>query len=510
MTNYFSKIVLDSDITDYESFSVENRKKINKYLNSILWFCVLTGPAIAIGIKLGVFTAVTYATCFTISIIMYIVALFHFLMLEKWASSMYPGIFAMLCIDILLCVMNVSHIHIHITWFFVPLISILFCDKRVYIHAIISNFIFLTISSWMVSPYYASINLDYDTTLGFFFNTIAGYTIEIVVMLVAGIGLVRIIDDYLHNLINKNINAKEQLKQMNAQMDILNSMTGIYEHANLLDFRKMTEMSLIGNNYEPHSINLEAHAHTRMNHMLKRKVIVDQFDDFQEFTNIRTIVERLTGKKSIYKEFISTETGWFRAQYISVETDEKQAPYVIIYTIQNIDKEKHREEQLMRISLTDELTKLYNRRCLDGDLAEYNEKEMEDDFVVASIDLNRLKYANDTKGHAAGDEIIRGAADCLVAAIGSLGKVYRTGGDEFTAIIHTKDIGAINDRIYNEASQWKGVLMDSLAMSVGYASHKQYPEKNIDELIKEADSMMYEEKTRYYVENGFERRGHRS
>lgn len=57
-----------------------------------------------------------------------------------------------------------------------------------------------------------------------------------------------------------------------------------------------------------------------------------------------------------------------------------------------------------------------------------------DDFVYASIDVNGLKIVNDEIGHAAGDELIKGAAKCMKEVIGSYGKVYRTGGDEFVSI----------------------------------------------------------------------------
>ena len=62
-----------------------------------------------------------------------------------------------------------------------------------------------------------------------------------------------------------------------------------------------------------------------------------------------------------------------------------------------------------------------------------------DDFVFVSLDVNGLKTINDTQGHAAGDELIKAAASCMKKCIGSYGRVYRTGGDEFIALINTSD-----------------------------------------------------------------------
>ena len=59
----------------------------------------------------------------------------------------------------------------------------------------------------------------------------------------------------------------------------------------------------------------------------------------------------------------------------------------VIFTIQNIDDEKRREEHLLRIALTDELTRLYNRRSYDEDIETYN-KYLKETSVGASLKLS--------------------------------------------------------------------------------------------------------------------------
>ena len=56
----------DAPITEYERFLRENRIKVNSYLNTVLWFFVVTGPAIAAGIKGGIFVDISLGdTSFT-------------------------------------------------------------------------------------------------------------------------------------------------------------------------------------------------------------------------------------------------------------------------------------------------------------------------------------------------------------------------------------------------------------------------------------------------------------
>ena len=241
---------------------------------------------------------------------------------------------------------------------------------------------------------------------------------------------------------------------------------------------------------------------------LRAQIAPDMVDDFWTFTDITTVPMRLINRKSIAAEFISSNTGWFRAQYIRVKGKMDQKPEIVIYTIQNIDADKRREEHLIRISMTDELTHVFNRRCYDEDIEAIHAAGVDGDLSLIAVDVNGLKTVNDNLGHAAGDELIKGAATCLLSAVGPHGKVYRTGGDEFGAIVHAVDCEAILGDIRKKTAAWHGFMVDSISVSAGYASHSDHPEATIAELERMADLRMYEDKERYYREKGIERRHH--
>ena len=124
-----------------------------------------------------------------------------------------------------------------------------------------------------------------------------------------------------------------------------------------------------------------------------------------------------------------------------------------------MEEQKKKEARLIHISLTDELTDLRNRRCYDEDIAAYGTREMEDDLVVFSLDVNGLKEMNDTKGHAAGDKLLVDAAKCLASVFEPIGKVYRTGGDEFMAIAFFEEPISVLEKIRNQSGKghsWLG------------------------------------------------------
>ena len=160
-------------------------------------------------------------------------------------------------------------------------------------------------------------------------------------------------------------------------------------------------------------------------------------------------------------------------------------------------------------SLTDKLTGMFNRKAYQEDVGRMvmNNTPL-DDTVVIVMDINGLKTVNDTIGHAAGDELLVGAARCISVSLGELGKIYRTGGDEFVMIGHLGDKGI--DNILNKfdiiTSQWSGDTVDELSISKGVAKGSDYPTMSIGELIGQADRLMYEDKNDYYRRTGKNRR----
>ena len=490
---------------DFEQFLLSNRNKVNHSLNRILWICILAGPAIAVGIMCGVFKRISYASCLVISAAIFFMAVSNLLILKKKPYSFVPGILALAGLELILCYMNASHISIRLTWFLVPLLSLLFCDAKIYIGISVLNYLVMGISTRLEAPYYAEIRTDFTTPLAGFINIFAGCTIETIIMFAAGYALGKATNNYYRRMIGQHAETLEHQAKMQEHLDILDSMAEIYDFVNLIDFSESTEMSLREETL--HKIVIEkGQDHTHMVRGLRSQVAADMVDDFWKFTDITTVPVRLINRRSIAGEFISTNTGWFRAQYIRVRGEMDRKPDVVIYTIQNIDADKQREEHLIRISLTDELTRLFNRRCYEEDIAAIRENGIAEDLALISADVNGLKPVNDNLGHSAGDELIRGAASCLLSAVGSRGKVYRTGGDEFMAVVYGCDCGALLGDIRNRAAAWHGSMVDSISISAGYAAHADHPEAKIEDLERLADQKMYEDKAGYYRHSGNDRR----
>ena len=157
-------------------------------------------------------------------------------------------------------------------------------------------------------------------------------------------------------------------------------------------------------------------------------------------------------------------------------------------------------------SRTDALTGLLNKGAyiekeseLTGKLIGSREQgEKGFTFAIMTLDLNYLKKVNDNLGHDEGDKFIQAAANILKAAVGEHGETFRTGGDEFLAIIYGEDPEAeyqlivkdLNNRI-DEFNQRENKPI-KLSFAYGHAICTSSQNYSIHDSERIADKEMYE------------------
>ena len=116
-------------------------------------------------------------------------------------------------------------------------------------------------------------------------------------------------------------------------------------------------------------------------------------------------------------------------------------------------------------------------------------------LAVILIDLDGLKLANDARGHAFGDLLLRTAAEILGACVGDKGLAARIGGDEFGVLLANSDstaCEAILARIEDVVERRPPLDGFSLSFSLGAASSP--PEPTLAAAIDRADRRMYDRK----------------
>lgn len=199
----------------------------------------------------------------------------------------------------------------------------------------------------------------------------------------------------------------------------------------------------------------------------------------------------------------------FWANYELKEIQLKQKEQELRQAYIKVQETEHQASEQLRISNTDELTGLNNRHAFETDIKALSASPLPPELAYISADINGLKCVNDSNGHMAGDELIKGAAFCLQKIYGRYGKVYRTGGDEFIALIELKGITReeLRNQMVQEVSSWSGDLVKELSISIGFVVAKEYPNADLHALGKLADESMYQKKNAYYINKGVDRIG---
>ena len=252
-----------------------------------------------------------------------------------------------------------------------------------------------------------------------------------------------------------------------------------------------------------------------------------------KFTESDKLIDSLSSRLKLseqqlkrIKRFLSDPTGLiFGLRFISdrfyflIKTGEGQLSYLVtkntsqypikailsdylsnvVKTSLTILADSKRRDEIRMLSLTDEVTGLYNQRKLVEDLELFISRYPHDKsgFSLLFIDIDYFKTVNDQFGHVVGSQILTDMAAILKKQLRTAELVYRYGGDEFivllpkTTIEETKKIALrISEAVKAAEFEVEGEMKHRLSLSVGIAS---YPEDatSSKSIIDFADKMMY-------------------
>lgn len=230
--------------------------------------------------------------------------------------------------------------------------------------------------------------------------------------------------------------------------------------------------------------------------------------EFQQFSREHIVVTKYVDRLDWYL-VVQSDGSDLKGQFINVILlNVVLCLLVLVILILAMRIIASRTRALASASFIDQGTQLLNRRALEEEKARLMLQALPEDLAYVTADLNGLKTANDTLGHAAGDEMIRGAAECMRACLGKYGKLYRIGGDEFAAIlrISQEELSEAMRRLEEVSDAWSGKLIQGVSISCGWATAREFPSENIGELSRISDERMYAAKAEYYRRTGKDRR----
>jgi diguanylate cyclase (GGDEF)-like protein/PAS domain S-box-containing protein len=233
--------------------------------------------------------------------------------------------------------------------------------------------------------------------------------------------------------------------------------------------------------------------------------------DFIHPEDLARVVDIFTESLQNEDQLYSTE---FRVRHkeghwLTIESIGKMCPpeagglIGVIANSRDITERKKMEERLRSLSITDELTGLYNRRGFLT-FADHHIKAAErrkERVLLILLDLDGLKQINDAYGHNVGDQALIDAAEVLKQTFRSSDVTARISGDEFVALTTDPDGKgevSISRRIRENLDKHnsKGTRPYHLSFSFGIASFDPGVPSSIDRLLVKADELMYDEKNK--------------
>jgi two-component system cell cycle response regulator len=156
-------------------------------------------------------------------------------------------------------------------------------------------------------------------------------------------------------------------------------------------------------------------------------------------------------------------------------------------------KEKEKlEEEVRRLSVTDDLTSLYNHRhffkTLEAELVRLRRQKTS--LSLLMFDLDNFKNYNDRYGHLEGDKVLKNVGEIVKHSIRyNVDSGYRYGGDEFAVLL----IGASMDQAMTIAERIRSSIeqteFQNITVSIGLSEYRDH--FDLEGFVKSADNALY-------------------
>jgi len=185
--------------------------------------------------------------------------------------------------------------------------------------------------------------------------------------------------------------------------------------------------------------------------------------------------------------------------------DEDNRVVRVVETLVDLSDKRNMEEELRRLSITDELTGLCNQRFFYATLGREVEaaRRYRSHLALLLLDLDHFKLYNDSYGHLEGDRVLKRFAVSLREAVRATDLACRYGGEEFVVLLPHTDLEealvvaerirqGVQDLEFYPVVPGQGQRKARITVSVGAALYSAGGDMN--ELVRQADTAMYRAK----------------
>lgn len=308
---------------------------MNESMARILFFCAFAGPAIALDRFLG-YCDVSYTSCILMSLALILLSLGqkvlnHYFPLSLW--TVFWGLVGFMVVLTFMCNANVG---VYITYALVPMVSLFYCEKFIYLVSVGMNYVMILVSNAMVSDFRFSLRTDFHEPLDWFISVMGGYTIESIAIGIAGYYLCNHISNHFRRIYTNNIVLDQKYRDEERKDRVTRAITSLYQCVYVVDLKKNTYEVVQRDNFVSDVVRDEDDLATNIERGVFALVENEDKRQMLEFLDLKTLPARLEKESMVYRECMGKLHGRVQLSFILVEKDEEGKPSSVVFTLRKV------------------------------------------------------------------------------------------------------------------------------------------------------------------------------
>ena len=308
---------------------------MNESMAKILFFCAFAGPAIALDRFLG-YCDVSYSSCVLMSLALIILSFGQKILNRYFPLSLWTVFWGLVGFMGVLTFMCTAKVGVYITYALVPMVSLFYCEKKIYLISVALNYVMILVSNVLVSDFRSLVRSDFHEPLDWFIAVMGGYTIESIAIGMAGYYLCNRISNHFRSIYTSNIVLDQKYRDEEHKDRVTRAITSLYQCVYVVDLKNDTYEVVQRDPFVSDVVRDEDNLATN----IERAVfaLVETKDKLQmlEFLDLKTLPARLNQQSLIFAECQGKLHGRVQLSFILVERDEEGRPASVVFTLRQV------------------------------------------------------------------------------------------------------------------------------------------------------------------------------
>lgn len=322
----------DSGINRYRDFVLKNRRSMNESMAKILFFCAFAGPAIALDRFLG-YCDVSYSSCVLMSLALIILSFGQKILNRYFPLSLWTVFWGLVGFMGVLTFMCTAKVGVYITYALVPMVSLFYCEKKIYLISVALNYAMILVSNVLVSDFRSLVRSDFHEPLDWFIAVMGGYTIESIAIGMAGYYLCNRISNHFRSIYTSNIVLDQKYRDEEHKDRVTRAITSLYQCVYVVDLKNDTYEVVQRDPFVSDVVRDEDNLATNIERAVFALVEAEDKLQMLEFLDLKTLPARLDQQSLIFAECQGKLHGRVQLSFILVERDEEGWPASVVFTL---------------------------------------------------------------------------------------------------------------------------------------------------------------------------------